>query len=176
MAAGKTYTRIGSTTASGGETSVTFSSIPQTYTDLVLVVNAHGNSANGNYIYSQWGNGSVDTGTNYSTTVMSGYVSGGSGAKVSTKFNTRSNFNMDYYATPATTPYSLRRLHIMNYSNTTTYKAGILRADRGDSTGGTDQTIGVWRSTSAINIITITIDQNSYGSGSMFTLYGIAAA
>ena len=166
MAAGSTYTPIATTSISSNTTAYTFSSIPSTYTDLVLILNVISTSTAGNYVYLQY-NG--DTGSNYSTTILTGTGS----SAISTRFNNRTNFNIDYYATP-NTEISNRIVSIMNYSNTTTYKTGLLRANRAG--GGTDATVGLWRSTAAINSITVTHDTAQFAAGSMFTLYGIAAA
>ena len=67
MAAGSTYTPIATTTLGSAATSYTFTSIPSTYTDLVLVGNLS-SSSNTNIsirIYS-------DSGTNYSNTYLTG--------------------------------------------------------------------------------------------------------
>jgi hypothetical protein len=164
-----TYVALNSTTLANNTTNyVEFTAIPQTYTDLVLVTNITSFGGSGDYIYAQWGNGSIDTGSNYSTTILSG---NGSSA-VSTRFASRTNYNMDYFATPVTTEPSIRRLNIMNYSNTTTYKTILSRADRAGN--GTDATVGTWRSTQAINTLRITTNTNFFASGSTFSLYGIA--
>lgn len=168
--ASNTYVALDSKTIANNTTTyVDFTSIPQTYTDLVLVCNVTSFGGGGNYIYAQFGNGSIDTGSNYSTTIMSG----NGATAVSTRFTNRTNFNIDYTATPSTTEPSVRILQIMNYSNTTTYKTGLLRASRGN--GGADATVGTWRNTSAINTLRITTDQNFFAAGSTFSLYGIKA-
>jgi hypothetical protein len=63
----------------------------------------------------------------------------------------------------------------MNYSNTTTYKTII---SRGDNPGFLVIALAnLWRSTSAINIITMVSETgNNFVTGSTFTLYGITAA
>ncbi len=165
-----TYVALYSTTLANNTTNyVEFTAIPQTYTDLVLVTNITSFGGGGNYIYAQWGNGSIDTGSNYSTTVMSGFTS----TTESQRWANRVNYNMDYYATPVTTEPSIRTLNLFNYSNTTTYKTAICRAGRAGA--GTDASVGNWRSTQAINTLRITTDQNFFASGSTFALYGIAA-
>jgi hypothetical protein len=164
-----TYDSLATTTLSSAQSSVTFSSISGSYTDLVLVIYVIA-GANANYVYMQY-NG--DTGSNYSTTVVSGTGS----SAISSRWANRTNFNIDYQGTPAPTP-GQRIVQIMNYSNTTTYKTGLVRAGRATGTSfagttGTDATVGLWRSTSAINSITITCDNDTFSSGSQFTLYGI---
>jgi hypothetical protein len=166
MAAGSTYTPIATTTLGSNASTVTFSSIAGTYTDLVLIMNVISTSSSPNYIYLQY-NG--DTGSNYSTTILSG---NGTAAQ-STRFNNRTNFNIDYNAYPNTSVGN-RIVQIMNYSNTTTYKTGLVRANSAAS--GTDAIVGLWRSTAAITSIVATHDTAQFTTGSTFTLYGIQAA
>jgi len=166
MAAGSTYTPIATNTLGSNASTVTFSSIAGTYTDLILVINVISTSSAANYLYLQY-NG--DTNSNYSTTVLSG---NGTSA-VADRFSSRTNFNLDYYATP-NTEIGNRIIQIQNYSNTTTYKTGLSRANRAG--GGTDLICGLWRSTAAITSIVITHDTAQFATGSTFTLYGIAAA
>jgi hypothetical protein len=61
----------------------------------------------------------------------------------------------------------------MNYANTSTYKTVLTRSNKYDRVGAI---VGLWRSTAAINSITLTAYSNTYAIGSTFTLYGIAAA
>lgn len=166
MAAGSTYTPIATTTLGSAATSYTFSSIPSTYTDLVLIMNVISSTNAANYVYMQY-NG--DTGSNYSTTILAGDGT----TATSTRFANRTNFNIDYYATP-NTQVGNRVISIQSYSNTTTYKTGLVRASRAGR--GTDAMVGLWRSTAAINQITLTCDSDTFAAGSTFTLYGIAAA
>jgi hypothetical protein len=161
-----TYSPIYSTTISSNTSSITFSNIPTTFTDLVLKISVISTSTNQNYIHLQY-NG--DTGSNYSTTIMSGT----STTPVSARFNNRTNFNIDYFATP-NTEISTRTVQIQNYSNTTTFKTGLVRANRAGL--GVDVTAGVWRSTAPITSIKITHDTAQFAAGSTITLYGIKAA
>jgi len=159
----KTYVPISTTTLGSNASTVSFSSIPGTYTDLVIVMGVISTSNTGHYVYLQY-NG--DTGSNYSTTILTGTGS----SAVSTRFNGRTNFNIDYYATP-NTEISNRIVQIQNYSNTTTFKTGLVRANRAG--GGTDAMVGLWRSTAAITSILVTHDTAQFATGSTFTLYGI---
>jgi hypothetical protein len=62
----------------------------------------------------------------------------------------------------------------MNYSNATTYKTMLSRANNGAA--GVDAIANLWRSTAAISSITVKITGGNMKAGSTFTLYGIAAA
>ena len=169
MAAGSTYTPLATNTLSSTATSVTFSSISGSYTDLVLVVTAKvGVGSSNNYLTI--GNGTVDTGANYSRTKLSGDGSSATSAR-----NTAATGAfLDVYGDSNSTQFdSVQFAHIMNYSNTTTYKTILCRANRAGS--GVDAVVNLWRSTAAINIITVN-STGTYAIGSTFTLYGIAAA
>ena len=110
-----------------------------------------------------------DTGTNYSRTLLTG---SGTTAE-SDRESTVSRIIIDYYAFPNTSPGN-RIINIQNYSNATTYKTAIMRANYAG--GGTDAIVGLWRSTAAINSVKITHNAAQFAAGSTFTLYGIAAA
>ena len=73
-------------------------------------------------------------------------------------------------------------VQINNYANTSVYKTALIRGNSiNPSTSASNATtlVGLWRSTAAINSITIYSEGGgSYyiASGSTFTLYGIKAA
>ena len=70
MTSGPTYTPIATQTLGSSAASVTFSSIPGTYTDLMLISFAQGQASGGdNRLVLQF-NG--DTATNYSSTYLIG--------------------------------------------------------------------------------------------------------
>lgn len=169
MAAGSTYTPIATYTAGSNFTSYTFSSIPSTYTDLHLVIVTSRTSSGVNPSLTIQFNG--DTGTNYSMTKMRG--TGTSALSNRESNSTAINFSYFSMNLDLTNPFII---DVMNYSNTTTYKTAIGRSNASGS--GTEATVGLWRSTSAINSLTINNDGGgSYLlAGTTATLYGIAAA
>jgi hypothetical protein len=64
----------------------------------------------------------------------------------------------------------------MNYSNTTTYKTTLSR-DGNVNQSVVESSVGLWRSTAAINIITMgDFGASTMAAGTTATLYGIAAA
>jgi hypothetical protein len=65
-------------------------------------------------------------------------------------------------------------MHLLNYSNTTTFKTLLVRFD--NSSTETSLRVGLYRSTSAISTILVETDSSTFTSGSTFTLYGIKAA
>jgi len=165
MPAGSTYTPIATTTVSGSSTnSVSFTSIANTYTDLVLVVNSSKTTGSTVNIYLQY-NG--DTGSNYSATFMYG---DGSSAGSGRQSNTIWAIGGDQ-----TTGMSTTIFNIMNYANTTTYKTAMSRySNAGEAVFSG---VSLWRSTSAINRVDCLLSASNYfTAGSTLTLYGLAAA
>jgi len=162
-----TYEKIASTTLSSTQSTVTFSSISNSYTDLVLVMNPISNTTSGSYPYLRF-NG--DSGTNYSRTMMQGT---GSAAQSDKSSNSSEGYFI--YGNQVTTDAAFNAIvNIQNYSNTTTNKTFLSRTNV--ASDRTEALVGLWRSTSAITSITIYCGSNSFVSGSTFTLYGILKA
>jgi hypothetical protein len=167
MAAGPTYVPIVTYTVPSNTTSYTFNSIPGTYTDLIIVCRA-GAVSNSDLTFRVNG----DTGTNYSTTNI--YGDGASAGSVRT-----SNVTIGYatyYGSIETLGNSVHIIQFMNYSNTTTYKTVLARANNASASRGVDAIVNLWRNTSAINSVTLIGQNANILAGSIFTLYGIAAA
>jgi hypothetical protein len=163
-----TYEPIATTTLGSAAASVTFSSISGSYTDLVLVCRViAATNAGGQNLLLQFNS---DTGSNYSFTWMYG---DGTSATSSRQSNQTSMGRADFYTTTRPTATIIQ---IQNYSNSTTYKTALWRNGVTDSGAGTRANVGLWRSTSAIDSITIKTDTGNFGTDSMFTLYGIKAA
>lgn len=165
-----TYEPIATTTLGSASATVSFTSISQAYTDLVLVINAADSAVAD--VYLQMGNGSIDTGSNYSNTILTGNGS----TAYSARNSSATKILYAYEGTPPTSPsFGTYIINFMNYSNTTTYKTVLCRANSASS--GTDAIVGLWRSTSAINQIQLSAQgATTYSTGSTFSLYGIKAA
>jgi hypothetical protein len=147
--------------------SVTFSSISQSYTDLVLVCNSGQVTADTSTNFRVGTSNTIDTGSNYSDTALNG-----NGSTASSYRNT-SNDRMIVAGSNSSSILDNFIFQIQNYSNTTTYKTVLTRANVPGFR--VVATVSLWRNTAAINTVRI------YGgsdllSGSTFTLYGIAAA
>lgn len=170
-----TYDSIATTTVSGSSTtSVTFSSISSNYTDLYIVGQCGISTTD--YLTFRVGNGSVNTGSNYSYT----YLETSGSTLTSSRSTGLSKFYVgsDRTICNNTLDYSFY-INLMNYSNTTTNKSFSGRVSNLNSSfPGTSISVGLYRSTSAINIVTIapdTSDGRYFIAGSTFTLYGIKA-
>jgi len=168
MPAGATYEPIATQTLSSSSIAVTFSSIPQTYTDLILVCQAQGTNATDTLTLIL----NSDTGNNYSITRLYGL---GSGTAGSNRYSNQPNMAIADYM-PDTTYFSPVIAQIQNYSNSTTYKTVLSRSNAADN--WVAGIVGLWRSTSAITSISIREAGGlvNLKAGSTFTLYGIAAA
>ena len=168
-----TYIPIATTTLGSAQASYTFSSIPTTYTDLVLIGNGYGTISNGQaptLIFNS------DTSALYSRTVLSGNGTAASSTRDSGG-NSIIVGNAVGWETDSTKP-AMFIAHIMNYSNTTTFKTILARDGAANTTyPGTEANVGLYRSTNAINSIQIKAGGTAnFATGSTFTLYGIKAA
>ena len=168
MAAGSTYTPISTTTIGGSpQGSLTFSSIPSTYTDLVIVASKlTSGSAQGQMYF----NGDNSSGL-YSVT----YLAGNGSAASSSRNSGQNQFTMENVTLSTTTDWVQFNINIMNYSNSTTYKTFLSRTTAAGY--GTEARVGLWRNTAAITSVTLLPANGlNFTSGSTFTLYGIQAA
>ena len=165
MAAGNTFSQIASTTLGSATNTVTLSSIPATYTDLILIVNGTPTSTGSGYLRV---NG--DTATNYSSTGLRG-----DGSSAASYRRTSENAMLLTFLGVNTSPATWI-IQLMNYANTTTYKTIINRFNTASSEVLTN--VGLYRATpAAINSITIYMDAAAnFPSGSTFNLYGIQSA
>lgn len=171
MAEVSTFEPIQSITLSTNSTTVTFSSVPNTYTDLVLHYQMGGNSANNIQIRY---NG--DTASNYSATILYAYNGtataggnyqnltfgyGGSGAISGPIGNIGANGIIEIYDYKDTNKFKTSISHYA-YVNTS-------------STAELTRFISTWRSTAAISSIQLSSYSGPYLANSIFTLYGIKA-
>ena len=160
-----TMTPIATQTLTAAAASITFSSIPQTYTDLVVIM-IFGQTA-GDDVFLRF-NG--DTGANYSSTRIAGDGSITSSSRTSsvTGIQPRTPNN------PNNTVVSTWIENINNYSNSTTYKTTLGRYSY--PSGFTTAHTGMWRSTAAITSLTLLCNASTWVAGTTATLYGIKAA
>jgi hypothetical protein len=163
--ANNTYVELDKVTIGSTTTSATFNSIPQTYTDLVVVMNVVPNgSGAGTFIV----NG--DTSAIYSNTTLAGLDTNTPVSFRSTGLSS-GNWLSSGAAMTNSANLHLSILHFMNYSNTTTFKT-ILNRENPGQFGYTGYWANLYRSTSAITSITMQYAA-SFGVGTTVSLYGI---
>jgi hypothetical protein len=173
MPAGNTYEAIATQTLGSDTATITFSSIPGTYTDLVLVVDAQttatGTSGSPQGMVMTYNS---DAGANYSATSL--YANTTAGTALSFRFSSQNNARVGAITQTSSGFNALTTINIMNYSNATTYKTSISRSGY-QGQYGVEADVQLWRSTSAITSVTLGSDY-SFKTGSTFNLYGIKAA
>jgi hypothetical protein len=164
-----TYTPIATTTLSSTQTTVTFSSIAGTYTDLVLVAVMKTTGANFQPILRY----NSDSGSNYSSTTV-----WGNGSSAGSNRHTNQN---GIYANPGSGIGTAGEfmpwiINIMNYANTTTNKTSVERFNNTPSV--VNAGVGLWRNTAAITSVSLVAEagSNDFQIGSTFTLYGVKSA
>jgi hypothetical protein len=139
-----TYDLLASNVLSSNASSVTFSSIPATYRDLVLVVTAKITVGTGGASMRF----NADSGSNYNMVTMEGTGSAtqsGSGSGYNALYVNLNNGEL--YTGP-----TVSIIQIMDYSATNKHKSTLHRAN-GLSSTSVGATAGRWASTSAINSI-----------------------
>ena len=155
----KTYEPIATNTVGTATPSVTFSSIPQTYTDLIIV--GVGSAAADIFIRF---NG--DSSALYSYTRL--YGNGTSPA------SDRASGQTNYFLSIGGFSTSNFIFHLNNYTNSTTYKTGLSRTNYSSAYVGL--VAGLYRSNAAITSILLQSNSSNISVDTTFTLYGIKAA
>lgn len=166
-----TYTPISTTTLGSTQSQVTFSSIPSTYTDLILVIQAKSSISTGNNPTCYVNGDNSNTWWSYTflggdgTSAFSGAITNRTTGVLGLRNASLNNTDFSYNSIT----------HFMNYSNTTTYKTVLTRSN--DATLETEFGVNLWRSTSAITSITAQeASPAAFAAGTTLTLYGIKAA
>lgn len=156
------------------QSSISFTSIPGTYTDLVLMGYVRTNRAGETTDQITFEINS-DTASNYSGTVLYG---NGTSA-ISNRTSGSTNVGLWRCPAAATTANIFGPViaNFMNYSNTTTNKTIIGRSNDMGTNYSTTANVSLWRSTAAITSIVVkSTTSNSFVENSILTLYGIRAA
>lgn len=161
-----TEVAIATTTLGSAASSITFSSIPSTYTDLRVVLVVSGKSAT-RYPRFYF---NTDTATNYSATSL--YGDGTTASSFAVTADNRIPFAQAYAG--STTVPAFFTADIFSYAGST-YKTTLNTGSQDvNGAGYVESLVGLWRSTSAINQIVIDFgNATTFNSGTTATLYGI---
>lgn len=168
MAAAQTYEPIATTTLGSNAADYTFSSIPGTYTDLIVVCSNLKNTT-ANTLCLRFNS---DTGTNYSWTTIGAGPS--STASQRTTNDSRGVAIGGYIEGLSSSNPGVYIGQVLNYSNSTTYKTCLGRGN--NAAQDVEGIAGLWRSTSAITSITVRPSGGNMITGTVLSLYGIKAA
>lgn len=165
------YTPIATATLTGSSTGVAFSSIPTTYTDLIIVASMRSAAASdtfNTYIKeSTYGYSTSD----YSYTRL--YGNGSSAA--SNRVTSAGNWAGEEIC-PSGQPSDARSTHIWqinNYSNTTTFKTMLYRGNVASDLVSAQ--VGLWRKTDAVTQVGFYSGVAANLTGTI-TLYGVKSA
>jgi hypothetical protein len=166
-----TYENIATTTLSSAASSITFSGVPTTYTDLRVVLVATADSTLSKRIQF---NSDTSTGTDtYSNTKLGGNGSSTYSARQANEFGIR--FASDQAGDSTTIPM-LSVIDIFSYRGST-FKTILAATSSNQSTSGyVQRTVGLWRSTDPITSVILMINGANYQIGTTATLYGIKNA
>ena len=167
-----TYTLISSNVLASATSSVTFTAIPSTYTDLVLRMSMRG--SNGGQIFDDIEFRFNSTNNNYSGTRL---TADGAAASSSLTSNA-TNLRIPYFGAGSTSTantFSSAELYIPNYNAATNKPFGGYGTGENNATTSYMNAIAaLWRNTAAINEIQIfTYTSANFVAGSSFYLYGI---
>ena len=167
-----TYTLISSNILSSSAASVTFSSIPSTYTDLVVKISARTDRATASTGIRLIFNGS--SAANYSYTYMLG--DGSVTASSRSSANTLVSFGTVAAATSLANTFSSHDLYIPSYNASQSKPFSASNAYENNTTAADASAYAaLWNNTSAISSITFTQagTGTNFVAGSSFYLYGV---
>jgi len=165
-----TYEPIATTTLGSAASSITFSTIPGTYTDLVLTLVYLRDTSGSAYPIMRFNS---DTGSNYSGTRLTGDGSSAASARQTNQ----TSISIDGEYGSSTTVPGLGIVHIFSYAGSTNKTVlGETSMDKNGS-GGVIRRVSLWRNTAAITSITILeAVSGNFAAGTTATLYGILKA
>jgi len=152
------YIPLATVTLASSASSVTFSNIPATYRDLIVVGDYTGSTV---ALVVMTFNGNSSNLSSVEMAANSGGVFSGTATNI--------NFGA-IYGTNKMTVIS----QIMDYSATDKHKT-VLRRGNNAQQSELNAAAGRWASTAAITSVALTCNSGTFSSGSTFNLYGIVA-
>jgi hypothetical protein len=163
---------VSNTVGSGGVSSVTFSSIPATYTD--LVVKASTRSAGGG-IGTTRAQFNSDTSATYSIRYLQGDGSSATSVNASGIPNTYNQTFLNDGNTSTSNIFSNGELYIPNYASSNQKSWSSDSIEEENATAAYSRlTAGLWTGTATISSITFFNDSGNFAQYSTFYLYGIS--
>lgn len=155
---------INSAVLTSTQSSVTFSTIPSNYTDLIInaVVGTVGGAQNMKIIFNS------NSGPYYYT-----YLSAtGTAGPYSGRYENQSQIFLDNYSYPNTTIETIYEINIFSYSNSNVYKSLLCYSANPDR--AITQVAGTFINSNTISSINLSLGgSETFKSGSTFTLWGI---
>jgi len=166
------YVPLANLTVATTAASVTFSSISQSYKDLVLVVMSRDTAAS--VVTTQFLRvNNVSSGSLYHSVFMQG----SSGGATSSQSNSQNEWGIGFSAGSLASSgiYTTNIYNFQDYSSTDKQKVVLARNNAADaSNGGTRATALRYADTAAITTINV-LPATTFAAGSTFALYGVSA-
>ena len=170
-----TFIKIASVTVgSGGASSIDFTSIPSTYTDLCLKLSTRTNNTGVRVRFNS------DSAANYSWRRLDGNGSGAfsnNNTTYGSPYNTFLYFSMQNFTTDTADTFSNGEMYVPNYTSSNQKSASLDSvAENNAATAYMAMQSGLWTGTAAITSIALTPDTStspSFAQYSTATLYGI---
>lgn len=168
-----TYKLISSTTLTGTQSTVVFSSIPATYTDLVIKMSTRSNKTS--WLEEVYLRFNSDSTTKYSYTALG--QGGGSPFSSVVSNDTSATGSLTVAASSTSNTFALTEVYIPSYTASQNKPFSIIDAPEMNDASTyfqMESVASLYRSTTAIsNILIGLVNGNSFVSGSSFYLYGI---
>jgi hypothetical protein len=161
-----TYEKIATTTLGSGTTNIEFASISSAYTDLKLIFVAKAASAGSN----AWITFNNDTSALYSYTDLHGNGT----TAASSRSSGDTNITITRGGIDTTIPIFVE-IDIFSYTGSTFKTFLVSTSNDQNGSGSTMRRVGLYRSTTAISTIDLTMSVN-FATATTATLYGILKA
>jgi hypothetical protein len=171
-AGGGAYESIASATGTGSSGTITFSSIPSTYTSLQIRGTCRTTGATQATIRF---NG--DTGANYASHQLYGDGTSAAAGGISGVTSISNGGILAYETSAAANLVGVFVLDVHDYASTTRNKTTRIFSGRDENTAGFLRLgSGLWTSTAAVTSVTILISSGNFTNQTTFSLYGIKGA
>lgn len=160
-----THDPIANVTLTSAAGTVTFSNIPNTYRDLVIIAKVTATNTGSNVLLRA---NNASGATAYTRSVFST----NSGGTTSLSAGDNTSVNLLETVTGTTRPLQIR-YDVMDYSTTNTCTSFLVKAGSGPA--GLDIMGARWNSTAAVTTLALSLSGNTFSIGSTFALYGVIA-
>jgi hypothetical protein len=163
------YESIATINGTGSSGTITFSSIPATYSHLqIRGIGRSSQSANYSFTYLRL---NADTGSNYSAHEL---VGNGSAASAAGAANSVWGWGGYSGAQTNSNNFGVFVIDILDYANTNKYKTvRSLTGYDANGVGAVAMESTGWRNTAAVTSVSLILDTFNFSTGTTFALYGI---
>lgn len=157
------------TVGASGASSIEFTSIPQTFTDLQLYISSRTTGTNGTIV---WKFNTDSTASNYFMRYLAG-----NGSVASSSNSNNPWFSDSPISTDTTSVFGSTNVYIPNYTGSNSKSLSVETVTENNATLAYQQMFaGRWTGTAAITAITLTPFSGSYAQYTTATLYGIKSS